>query len=350
MVTRPHHRTLTAQVRNWSAEQVATLLRRRPDLAAPPPDDLAGLAQRAQYQPSIVAAIDTTTLAENRLLQLVICCRPAAPLSELAAALPDGTSVDDVEPVLASLEEAALLWRHDGRVHTSGVLRQIMPTPFGPPLQALATERQTSELKSMIAALHDSAAASSPAGELPAPATGPDGRPPRKADLVDELERYVVAPGVVAAVLETAPDEVAALAESLANGDPYVEWSYYWSYSGAVHRAGPEQWLHRHGLLLPVPHTMVAALPREVAVAVRGGRPLVDLALARPLIASHRVDQDVVDRHGAGRAMRTLDQLAELLDGWRQVPAKALQSGGLGVAVVRQVAACSTSSSPTPSC
>ncbi len=340
MPTRPHHRTLTAQLRDWTADQVATLLLRRPDLARPRPADLGELAQRAQQHPSVTAAIDRTTLAENRLLQLVVCCRPDVPLAELGAALPAGTALADVEPVLASLEEAALLWRHDGRVHCSGTLRQLMPTPFGPPLHDLASEQQTSYLKSAIDSVRTALAASSHRGELPPPATGPDGRPPRKAELVEELERLVSTPGVVAAVLESAPAEAVQLAADLLAGPPYVEWSYYLTYSTyqRYYESEPGYWLYRHALVLPVPRSSAAAQPREVSVALRGGRPIVDLALDRPDFVTHRVDQHDVDAQGAARAVQALHLVDELLDAWWAAPVKALQSGGLGVSVTKQVA------------
>ena len=340
MPTRPHHRTLTAQLRDWTADQVATLLVRRPDLARPLPADLGELAQRAQQHPSVTAAIDRTTLAENRLLQLVVCCRPDVPVAELGAALPAGTALADVEPVLASLEEAALLWRHDGRVHCCGTLRQLMPTPFGPPLHDLASEQQTSYLKSAIDSVRTALAASSHRGELPPPATGPDGRPPRKAELVEELERLVSTPGVVAAVLESAPAEAVQLAADLLAGPPYVEWSYYLTYSTyqRYYESEPGYWLYRHALVLPVPRSSAAAQPREVGVALRGGRPIVDLALDRPDFVTHRVDQHDVDAQGAARAVQALHLVDELLDAWWAAPVKALQSGGLGVSVTKQVA------------
>ena len=341
MPTRPHHRTLTAQLREWSADQVASLLLRRPDLARPRPADLGELAQRAQQHPSVTAAIDRTTLAENRLLQLVVCCRPDVPVAELGAALPAGTTLAEVEPVLASLEEAALLWRHDGRVHGCGTLRQLMPTPFGPPLHDLASEQQTSYLKSAIESVRTALVASSHRGELPPPATGPDGRPPRKAELVEELERLVSTPGVVAAVLESAPAEAVQLAADLLAGPPYVEWSYYLTYSTyqRYYESEPGYWLYRHTLVLPVPRSSAAAQPREVGVALRGGRPVVDLALDRPDFVTHRVDHHDVDAQGAARAVQALHLLDELLDAWWAAPVKALQSGGLGVSVTKQVAA-----------
>ncbi|HVL02811.1 MAG TPA: hypothetical protein VM386_00085, partial [Acidimicrobiales bacterium] len=135
MTARPHHRKLVDQLREWSPAQVAGLLQRRPDLARPrPPADIADLAQRAQQRPSVEAAIGATTLSENRLLELVVCCRPDVSTDELARALPEGIDLADIEDPLSALEASALVWRHGGRVHSSGTLRQTLATTLGPPL------------------------------------------------------------------------------------------------------------------------------------------------------------------------------------------------------------------------
>lgn len=340
MTTRPDHRTLIAQLREWSAEQVAVLLQRRPDLAQPPPADLSDLAQRAHYQPSISAAVATTTLPENRLLQLIVCCRPDPSLDELERALPTGIGGDDIEEVLASLEALALVWRYDGRLHSSGSLAAVMPTPFGPRMKALATEQQRDALISIIHNVRAALASSGFDGELPRAAAGPVGRPPRKAELLAELEQLVSDSRIVAAILAVAPAPAAKLAWELLDGGRSVSWSYYWALSttSRYYDDEPGFWLFRHGLLLPVPRTGQAVLPREVAVAMLGGRPVVDLALRRPDPAVGGVDTSDVDAVGAAHVVHTLDLLDELLSRWRGAPAKCLQSGGLGVAVSKQLA------------
>lgn len=336
--------TLTAHMAGWGHDRVVGLLQRRPDLVAPkPPADLAELAARAQRYPSVSLAIDRANLAENRMLQLVVCCRPDVGLDALAAALPDGTSLGDVESVLRSLEDAALVWRHDGRLCSSGVLRQAMPTTLGPPIAGLANGQTVEYLKAVTAKIRAAVDGSRIADRLPA-VPGPKGRPARKAQLVDHLEDLLATPGVVDVVLRKAPAEARSLATSMANGrsaipadrslhhySPYGRNSYYSSQ--------PSFWLFEHGLLLPATDRVAAFQPREVGVALRGGRPVADLALDPPALATGSIDQSVVDQAAAERGVATLDAVAEILGRWADVPAKQLKTGGLGVAVVKQTAA-----------
>ena len=344
MTTRPDHRKLVDQLREWTPEQVATLLQRRPDLVHPrPPADVAELAHRAQYRPSVDTAIAATTLPENRLLQVVVCCRPDVPVDELAAALPEGVGLDDIEAVLSALEAVALVWRHGGRVHSSGTLRLSMPTTLGPPLQQLVDDHNVDYLKSVIKLVRGALADQGFDGRLPPRATGPEGRPPRKAELVEELVSLLVAPGVVAAVLAGGSPEAAATASAMAEGRPFVgvDHSLYFSrYStNSYYQRYPTYWLFERGLLLPVGDGRTAVQPREVGVVLRGGRPVADLALEPPVLSVASADPAQVDAHAAARAELTLDRLADLLERWQQEPAKALKTGGLGATVLKQTAA-----------
>lgn len=344
MTARAHQRKLIDHLRQWPAEQVATLLQRRPDLAHPrPPIDVAELAQRAQYQPSIDAAIAGVTLPENRLLQIVVSVRSDVPLDELAAALPEGVSLDDVEAPLSSLEAAALVWRHGGRLHASGALRLSMPTTLGPPLEQLAANQTVEYLKAVLARLRTELVDAAFTGVLPAPASGPDGRPPRKAELVEELASLLAVPGAVAAVLAAGMPEGAAMALAMAEGRPLVPVDhalYYASYrTSSYYQEYPTYWLFQRALLLPVGDGRAAAQPREVGVALRGGRPVADLALVPPVLAVAEAEVAGVDTRAAARAVQTLDRLADLLERWAQAPAKTLKSGGLGTTVMKQTAA-----------
>jgi len=344
MAAGPHHRTLTAQLRTWADGQIAALLRRRPDLVEPePPANVEELAQRAQFQPSIAAAIAVTSLPENRLLQLVVCLRPDAPLDEFARALPGGTASADVEPVLASLEAAALVWRFDGRVHCSGGLRQCMPTTLGPPLGQLADGQTVEFLKHSTTLVRVEATRVLGDAVLPPGAVGPNGRPPRKAELVDELDALLSTPGVVDALLSSAPTEAERLARTMTDGRPTIGTSSYLYFSPyGVDRFDhdePEWWLFERALLLPdARFSQAASQPRCVGVSLRGGTPVDDLGLERPPLVVAHAEQGAVDRNAAARARRTLDRLADIIDRWTVEPAPQLKSGGLGVSVMRSLA------------
>lgn len=344
MTARPHHRKLVDQLREWSPAQVAALLQRRPDLARPrPPADIADLAQRAQQRPSVEAAIVAAHLAENRLLQLVVCCRPDVSTDELARALPEGIGLVDIEDPLSSLEASALVWRHGGRVHSSATLRQTMATTLGPPLAQVVKDQTVGYLKAVLEALRSALGDGPFAGHAPDRVIGTGGRPPRKAELIEELESLLLVPGVVDTVLAGASDECAGIATAMAGGRPMMRLDHalYFPGSGrsSYYQDSPSYWLFEHALLLPVGNDYLAVQPREVGVALRGGRPVADLALSSPPLVTAAIEADQVDTAGAARVARTLDRLDDLADLWEREPAKTLKSRGLGATVVKQTAA-----------
>ena len=339
---RPTHRKLTDHLRTWDAEQIAELLRRRPDLASPVPLDVAELAQRAQQLSSVAAAIGGATLPENRLIQVVVCLRASVPDEELARALPEGVTIADVEPVLASLEAAALVWRYAGRVHAPGPLRQIMPTSLGPPVhhfeRALTVEHLRHALRLLRPLMEESHHVTGP---LPPTSVGLGSRPPRKPDLLEELSALLSAEGAAAALSDAAPAAAADLIERLSAGPAWVRVGHSMWFSGqsgsSYYAKDPTYWLFERAVLLPEGGG-VGALPREVVLSWRGGRPVDDLYLAEPPVVSRPVKAATVDSEGATQVARLLDQATEVLDGWAAEPAKALKTGGLGVAALRALA------------
>jgi hypothetical protein len=342
MSTRLHHQTLTAHLEGWDAGQLARLVQLRPDLLWPrPPVDLAELATRAHSQPSIVAAIRAATLPENRLMQVIVCCSPDLTDAELLDALPSGVTLADVEPVLAGLEAAALVWRHEGRIHVSGSLRQAMPTTLGPPVHHLVKDQPVDYLRHVIGNVRAIARVALD-GALPPHATGPDGRPARKADVVDELTALLATPGVVEATLLAAPPEALQLARMQAFGRPAITMDRPLWFSPHQRISSPHQspavWLFEHGLLVPLRDDRQGWQPREVGLALRGGKPIPDLGLVPPTLDVADVDQAAVDRNAGERTAATLGRLADILDAWAIEPAQHLKSGGLGVTTMKQLA------------
>ena len=271
-----------------------------------------------------------------------MCLRPSVPDAELARALPEGVALAEVEPVLANLEAAALVWRHGGQVHCSGILRQCMPTALGPPVHSYERALTVEHLRHAVGLLRPLLEEAGHTGPLPPPATGEQGRPARKADLLDDLAALLSVDGAAAAVSAAAPAAAAVLLERLAEGPHAARVSHSLWFSPQSSRSyyahEPTYWLFERGLLLPE-RDGVALLPRELTLSWRGGRPVADLALAEPVVPALPVDAGAIDHQGATQVARLLDHAAELLDAWRAEPAKALKSGGLGVTALRSVAA-----------
>lgn len=153
--------------------------------------------------------------------------------------------------------------------------------------------------------------------KLPPPSVGPNSRPARKAELVDELENLLASPGVVDALIESAPSEAAELARTMADGRPTLAVHlpiHHTSYLNAYQRQ-PAYWLFERALLMPLDnYGTIAAQPRSVGVALRGGRPVPELAMRQPSVAVGTTDQPTVDGHAAAGALRTLDLLADMLE------------------------------------
>ena len=334
-------RRLIDHLGEWDATQIAELLRRRPDLARPAPADRAELAQRAQHQPSVAAAIARATLAENRLLQVVVCLRPSVPDGELVRALPEGVTLAQIEPVLTELEGSALVWRHDGRVHCSGVLRQCMPTGLGPPVHHFERALTVAHLTHAIGCLRPLLEHAPQPGSRPPPAPPASGRAPLKADLLEELSALLSVDGAAAAISAAAPPAVADLLAELAGGVSWTPVGHSMWFSprtqSAYYASDPTYWLFERALLLPEGDG-VGAVPRELSLSWRGGRPVADLALVEPVLVTRPVAVVTIDVAGATQIAGLLDQAAEVLDGWQAEPAKALKSGGLGVTALRAVA------------
>ena len=65
-------RSMADDVRERTDEQLATLLRRRQDLARPAPADLSSLAARASTRASVQRAVDSLDLAHLQVLEAAV--------------------------------------------------------------------------------------------------------------------------------------------------------------------------------------------------------------------------------------------------------------------------------------
>ncbi len=270
-------RTLTEAMRVMSAEELTTLLAARPDLLDPIPEEVAELASRSTTPASITRAIDEL----NRWLRTV---------AEALSALPDPTSVGDLEAILgqspAQVADAAqqlrgrgLLWGRDDQLHVVRPVREAFePYPGG-----LA--------------------------------------PPSPRPISDEQ---------IDTALEACGPEARVVLERL-----------LWSPTGAVRHAdrpvtvtsagSPIERLLSRQLLRPLDSETVI-IPREVAWRLRGARFMAEPVATEPAAISGRRPRnpDLVDRAAAGAAFALLHDIELVAQHIESVPHRLLRGGGLG--------------------
>ena len=272
--------TFSDDLRARSDEQLAALLFARPDLARPPASDIPTLASRATSPASVTRTIDAL---DSRLLNGLSALIVADGDLKSAAALCAASNAE-MKAVADDLWNLALIWRRN----TSSQACQIS----GAVTQALGH----------VAGL--------------APATDS----PMLAD--DEVDER----------LAKASPEARRLLDTLTWGPPM----------GDLPAAAPAalteavDWLTAHDLLERLSPTRVQ-LPREVALALRGGR----IAPGEPLHAPNPRLASIADRAAASALaaasdiIERIDELGHLLG---SEPPRMLRANALGVRELRRIA------------
>lgn len=349
--------SFTHALRARGEDGLVALLAARPDLAAPPPSTVRSLATRAANRTSlerVLAAADTRTL---HVLESVVAlsgstapgapaddAAPAAravPLAEVHAALA-GAEVDDVRAAVAGALTAALLWTPEptGTPATAtdvallpapGLAELLGPHPagLGPSLRTTLARRSRESLERLAAEVGLPAhAAPDAVPDALDPAAAADGT----AGLVARLAAHLAAPDVVERLLGDDPRGPRAVLAALAWGPPVGRSPESTGTSPA--RAAVDRAL-RLGLLA-VSDAQHVVLPREVALALRGGRTHRDHAA--PALGGRVVDAGTVAAESAQHAEHAVRLTAGLVELWGAEPAPALRSGGLGQRELRRAA------------
>lgn len=141
----PVARSLADHLRQWPEERLAHLLRLRPDLAAPAPQDSSQLASRSATRASTLRALDRLSLADLGVLQTLVT-RGQVTRDELESAS------ESVE----TLEALALIWEGNGGLRAVTVVAELLgraPAPTGPvDAPELVTSAQSPSLVASMAA------------------------------------------------------------------------------------------------------------------------------------------------------------------------------------------------------
>ncbi|RIQ14492.1 helicase-associated domain-containing protein, partial [Jiangella rhizosphaerae] len=312
-------RSLADDLRGRADDELAALLRARPDLLVPVPADVSQLASRATTRASAVRALDRLDRFTLQVLDALVILPAPVGRPDVQDAL--GAPAAAVDGALATLRTQALLWGPDDDLRLPRIVHEIVgphPAGLGPPARQALLALSPSRLASILDGLGLSPSAGDHAGN------------------VDAVAGVLTDPGTLAALLDELTDDARSALAALTPGPPTGRID---DALREVHRETartPIDLLLAVGLLVPVDSTTVV-LPREVALHLRGGRVHPDVQTAPPAPSVTERSPDTVDRTAGAGAFDLTRKVELLLDTWAAEPPPVLRTGGLGVRDLRRL-------------
>ncbi|WP_205741097.1 helicase C-terminal domain-containing protein [Haloactinopolyspora alba] len=311
-------RSLADDLRARADDELAALLRSRPDLLVPVPVDVAQLATRATTRASAQRAVDRLDRFTLQVVDaLMVASAPATP-SAVQALL--GTASAPVAEAVARLREQALLWGPDDDLRLPRVVHEIIgphPAGLGPPAEQALLALSPNRLVAVMRGL-----GLTPGGDHATNAHTVAGR------LADGP--------TVDALIETLPEDARSALYALVPGPPTGR------IDGAMREVTRDSarsaidHLLATGLFVPVDDATVV-LPREVALHLRGGVVHADVHTGAPVPSTTERAPDTVDRTAGAGAFDIVRKIELLLDTWATAPPPVLRTGGLGVRDLRRL-------------
>ncbi|MFF3399292.1 helicase-associated domain-containing protein [Streptomyces sp. NPDC002659] len=322
-------RTLAEALRTRGDEELAALLRARPDLLTPVPGDLTQLATRAGTRASVVRALERLDRFTLQTAEALAVAPDPAPYDTLRGLLTGDEGDPAIEAALPHavevLRRQAIIWGGADRLRLVRTARELLapaptrpsPTGLGPTVAEATAGMSPTRLQEILAV------AGLPTTHDPVSAVA------ALVTLFTDRTR-------MAALLDTAPPEALTVLDRLVWGPPYGEVT--------ASPTPPVRWLRDRGLLLPAsPRTVV--LPREAALHLRAGRAHRTVEPLPPEVrpaATTSITQgrpQVVDSTAAGQAFTALSTVEDLLKDWHEGGPAVLRSGGLSVRDLKRTAA-----------
>jgi len=262
------------------------LVRSRPDLARPAPSDLTSLAARASTRASVQRALDGLDRGHLQVLEALVVSADPVDLPSAAKLL--GGPARRLDGFVRELWVRALLWRGGEGHHVVRAVSEVL----GP---------------------------------------HPAGLGPAIAELPGSAPAWHGSPGGLDSLIASAPTDARKILDMLTWGPPIGTLSP----RGPMAAAG--DWLLAHQLLSPLPSEHVA-LPREVALRLRGGKLHREIALTAPKLTVTTHEQSSVDAAAGGQASELLGLVDEVAADWGPRPPRVLRAGGLSVRDFKRLA------------
>ncbi|WP_372347570.1 helicase-associated domain-containing protein [Streptomyces sp. KL116D] len=312
-------RSLAEALRSRDDASLARLLRARPDLLGPVPNDLTQLATRAGTRASVIRALDRLDRFTQQVAQALAVTPEPTTYETLRGLLPGDGTEEALPRAVARLREQALAWGADDQLRLVRTARELLspapqhpsPTGLGPTVAEATSGMSPGRVQEIVAAAglastHDPVSA------------------------VAALTELFTTPDRMSALLDEAPAEAVDVLNRLVWGPPYGQVT--------AQPAAHLRWLLDRGLLVPTtPGTVV--LPREVALHLRGGRAHRELEPLAPAVRERTAHRpQVVDATAAAQAYTALDTVEELLKDWDEGGPAVLRAGGLSVRDLKRTA------------
>lgn len=289
----PRARSLADDLRGRSDDELVALLVARPDLARPAPTDITALAARSGTRASTQRALEGLDTAHLQVLEALLATGSPADVDQAATWLGTDRGSGSLVEILSRLESLALVWRSADRITVARTVAELL----GP---------------------------------------RPGGLGPSLATLRGTTRDALATPAALDAVLAEAPEAARAVLDRLTWSSGVVARQPGGRPSGAAGQS--LDWLTERGLLHPHGEGELV-LPREVALHLRGGRLLQDVALHPPQVALTTRSATVVDLAAGGAAGELLGLVDETATRWGERPPRVLRAGGLAVRDLRALAA-----------
>ncbi|WP_306322905.1 MULTISPECIES: helicase C-terminal domain-containing protein [unclassified Streptomyces] len=321
-------RSLAEALRAWDDASLARLLRARPDLLGPVPNDMTQLATRAGTRASVIRALDRLDRFTQQVAQALAVAPDPTTYETLQGLLPGEDAAAALPGAVATLRDQALAWGGDGQLRLVRTARELLtptpqhpsPTGLGPTVAEATSGMSPGRVQEIVAA------AGLPSTHDPVSA-------------VAALTALFTDPTRMSALLDEAPTDALDVLNRLVWGPPYGQIT--------AQPAAHLRWLLDRGLLVPTtPGTVV--LPREAALHLRGGHAHRELEPLAPPVrekATHR--PQVVDATAAAEAYTAVATVEELLKDWDEGGPAVLRAGGLSVRDLKRTAVALDSTEPT---